>query len=765
VALPPEVLQGLGWLPPQSGSLTGGPLPPVPEQAPLGLPMPEPQLQPPPVAGGPQAEPPPSLPELPPPPKTLDLQPPAVVPAPAAPSPDFVVAPPVAPVPAPASAPQRQAKPQTPDQQLAGVQQRQNETDQSGLNAIKANTDADRQQAASELLNYEAHDAAAKKIADERAAWEAERAKTYAQKQAYVDASAKEIDDFKLDRDKYWKDAGVGDKIGWGVGMALSGLGNAFLGINNPSQGSAPNPVIQMLQNKMHESVVAQMDQRDQLKEKNTRAEHALDRYDAFSKDRSAQIALKDANNDKALAGQLLMTAAKSRDQKIMANAQTEAAKLMQSSTDKYQKAVEFAAGYDIQKKQVAVSQAQAATAAGHLQLQRDTYNQEYGPNGLKQQALDLKAAEEGRKASADKKKAVKETGVFDPTTGKGLHTEAGNRMLSMADQLEARAQQNPAIAPAAMAKAQELRKQANEEEVVTLNDPVDRRKVVDGLAKAQELTDTLGEMKAFLNSDPDITNREGWASLKTKLGGAIGGYAEFIGARASSPEFKALTSHVLDYDPDSIYDRALRTSPGAASVDALMGSIKNGVDKTLKARGITDGWTPSSLLDQPTLKPTGETAAEISDNQQPGRVATGFWDLVRPIPGLRGGPTLIEQDKIRANESALSDTINKTGVSSGLAPDDVKATQSLVNQASAAGAKKREQIVLQLADTVISNFEARPSLTSGILNLVRDQDPGVYQDILSKMTPAQADARRRTDAARVPFPSPETQVRSQSSP
>lgn len=751
MALPQEVLQGLGWVPPAPP--LGGALPADPVVAPPPAPVPTP---------------PPDLP-LAPPPETPAPQLPerAPVAAPPPPNPDFKVQ---LPEPPPAPNP---PKPPTVDQQLGMAQQKQTQTDAAGMNAITSNAAVDQAQAADELRAYQDHQAKAAENEKQRVALQQETQQINAQKQTYVDSVLKELDDYKVDQNKFWKDQGVGDRIGWGVGMVLSGLGNAFLGARNPQMGAAENPVIKMLRDKMHESVVAQMDERDQLKEKYGRAEHALDRYNQFSKDRSAQIDLLDARNDKALANYLMLAAAKFKDPKIAANAQAEAAKLMQSSTDKARQAAEFAAGYEIHKKQAATAAYNASISAGHLKIAQDTYKQEYGPDGLKQQALDLKAAADARKALEDKKKAAKDMGVYNPITGKGLLTEEGKKLTAQADALEAQAKSNPAIAKVAMAKVAELRDAASAE-VAIITDAPDRRKVVDGLAHAQELTDTLHEMAAFLRKDPDLTDREGWAALKTKYGASIGGYAEFIGARASSPEFKALTNHVLDYDADSMYDRLLRKGPGAASIDTLVHSIKGGVDKTLRARGITDGWTPSVPESAPTI--SGQTAEDAAASGEPSILQRVGGRIISPTGGYDSFNIPAEK-----RDAAIANTFAKTGIDSRLSPEDTTKIASIAAQADQTGGKKREQLVSQLTALISAgapagdSAAANPNLSaqtprneviaSSVLNLVRDHNPGVYNDILDRLPPAQAEQIRQWDAIRQSLNplSPENQARSQS--
>lgn len=302
----------------------------------------------------------------------------------------------------------RAPRPMSPDQQLAQVDQRQAQADQASAQAIGDQSSVAQTQGAAELANYQAHDAEAKRIEAQRQAQQQEYTKTHAEKQAYVDSTLKSLDNYKIDQNKYWNDAGVGQHIGWYIAMALTGLGQAL------NKQNGPNPVIQMLQDKMHQSVVAQMDERDQLKERNARAEHALDKYDQYSQSREAQINLLDARNDKVLANSLLTTAAKYKSAQAQANAKSQAAQLMQDSVAKAQKSAEFAASYDTQKKQLAVSQANLGISQAELGLKRQEFDWQ---KDKEQQQLNLSAAKEALAEQKGITAKNKSLGVAAPTS------------------------------------------------------------------------------------------------------------------------------------------------------------------------------------------------------------------------------------------------------------------------------------------------------------------------------------------------------------
>lgn len=630
-------------------------------------------------------------------------------------------------------------KPPSPDQQLASAQGKQNVADQASLGAIDTQESVNRAKAASDLSAFSVHDANAQKLEADRKSWQDEYAKTHQQKQAYVDATLKDVDNFHVDPKKFENELGLGGKLQWGIAMILSGVGEAMQG------HGGPNPVLQMLQSKMHESVEAQMDQRDQLKEKSGRAEHQLDKYDAFSQSREAQMNLLDARNDKLLASSLMTSAAKYADPQAQANAQAQASQLLQSSAEKGEKAAQFAAGNDIQKKQLTNAQANTALDGGRLALANKQFTAEFGPQGFKQQELDLKAADEMRKGAAAKKQTVADQGIFNPVTGNGLLTARGKELVATADQLEAAARTNPGRAPEYTAQAQQLREAANTGEVATIADKEDRRKITDGLASAQALIDTTGKMKEFLRGDPDITDRDGWSKLQTQYGTAMADYAKNIGARASSREFDAISKHIMTYDPSSWTDRAFRKSPGASSLDGLDESVKASVDAMLKSKGIKDGWTPAAASDNPAATFGGKTAAEVGEDERPGSVTR---HLFYPLSADTAG-----QDNVdAATETALGRT-NAAGQSSnyGLDPADDSKANALIGRARSAGNAERSRIVEQLAAPIIQ--QNRPSLAAGLLNLVHDRDPAMYKEILDRLPPLQAKQIQDMGAVRSQFP------------
>lgn len=397
--LPDAVMQQLGWaqppplVPPFDPSLAGAP---GPDQFAPTIPPPMPQLPPPQPQQATAPEPSLALPSM--------AQPQGSAPEPPAPSKDYPVPqsafgggqPQVKPgTPRPQS-----VKPKSPEQMLAEAQGKQQQADQTAEAAISAQAQADFEKNHDLLAAQEQHNTRAAEIEKQRKAEADEFAKTHAQKQAYVDATLKEADNYKIDQNKYMHDLGLGSKIGLYIAMAMSGLGEAMQG------RGGQNPVVQMIQQKMHQSVEMQMDERDQLKQKNARAEHALDKYDAFAKDRAAQTNLLDARNDYALANMIATAAAKNADPQDQARAMKSVADLRESGAQKAEQAAMNAATVQHQKQMAGIAGGQLAETTRHNKVeegwQQDKLNTEAA---LKMAALDAKA--KGKLNDEESKRAI----------------------------------------------------------------------------------------------------------------------------------------------------------------------------------------------------------------------------------------------------------------------------------------------------------------------------------------------------------------------
>lgn len=801
IQLPPDVLAGMGLppIPADDGSAAmptpdyGGLHPDVARAIGLAPPIQQPELgdlpPPAPLATGlPSMAPPAGAPSpgdgvpLAPGPQRPDYQVPAPGTAPVPPAPPTKSAKPSGPGATPAP------RAMTPEQGFADAEAKQVESERRKEAAVDRTTaasqvrnDQDLASAQEHVQKQEALDAQSRAISDER-----DKAVAAGRLQAQADNKA--IDDYKLDQDKYWKETGIGTHIGWYIAMAMSGIGDALQG------KSGPNPVIKMLQDRMHQSIETQVDARNQLKEK--RGRHAEERAADMQgfESRQAEILRLSAQGDRALANKIDLHSRASANPLERARAETLKADLLGQSADKQEQYIKTRADYAIQKQQVGISQTNAAIAGGHLQVARAAearaqklQDMEYGPGGFKEQELGLKAAEEARKAMKDQQAKVKNEGLFNPTSAAPLLTANGKAMMAQADQLEAAARKDPTVAAGAyvqhlrsqattpQGKAQvdkleaqvrtdpaaarqvadgyvaQLRQNAKTSEVATISDPADRRKVIDGIKWGQDLINTSSKIRDFLTKDPDITDREGWGKLQAEYGAEMVEYAKSIGANASSRELDAISKHILTYDPNSYVDRAFRKAPGAAALEGLENVVKGGVDTLLKSHGVSDGWTPSSPLEQPALTFGGKTSQEIGEEAKPGLARQYLADPIAHVGSTAAGDETPEARAGRAEESALGRTaqIGKRTQTSeyGLDPKDEAQAHAAIAQADSVGNAERSRIIDSIAAPILAG--KRPTLAAGLLNLVHDQDPKMYEEILTRLPDEDVKTIRALNAGR----------------
>lgn len=403
VYLPDAVQQQMGWLPvpPDDGSAAlpqpdgNTPLHPAVLQG-LGI-MPAPVEAP----AASQFQ----LPSAAPVPEPVQSQAPApapeyVVPATAI-APEPVVPPQTTGQPAPVVRPQRS---QTPADKLSAAQTKQAEADRTSEEGVRLQAQAELQKNAEIGKVYDAHAANAEAIQKDLQAKQEDYQKTRATKEAQAVALLKQSDDYKIDRGQFQREMGAGGAIGWGIATLLSAVGDYYLG-----KAGQPNPVLQMMQQAMNANIQKQMDERERLKGRSANAFHALDKYDAFSKDRMAQSALLEARNDKMLADYIQMAASKTADSATLARAAKAIGELRQSSAEKAEKAAEYATKLDVDQKQLGVSQYNASTSRlGH----QETVRHNLATEDLAQQSKDLEAIKLTQSGRTDEAKLVRDRSI-----------------------------------------------------------------------------------------------------------------------------------------------------------------------------------------------------------------------------------------------------------------------------------------------------------------------------------------------------------------
>jgi hypothetical protein len=321
--------------------------------------------------------------------------------------------------------------------------------------------------------------------------------------------------------------------------------------------------------------------------------------------------------------------------------------------------------------------------------------------------------------------------------------------------QVEQIAQQvaaNPGIAQeVAHGYTAQLRNEANTTEVATISDPTARREVQNGIKWGQDLINTTSKIKAFLTSDPDLTDREGWSKLQAEYGTAQAEYAKSIGANASSRELDAISKHIMTYDPSSLIDRKFRKAPGAAALDGIQDAVKGGVDSLLKSHRIKDGWIPASPSDHPAATFGTPTALESARAAEPGGITKNITgpiladlDAVDTIGNVLHGdsPSGSRWNDIAHGQEGRAFDAAAAGTNYGLSPKIEADASGLIQQAKAASDAKRRQIIESIAAPIVSND--RPSLAWGLLHIVQDQDPAMFNDIVNEVGGERAKEIRR---------------------
>jgi hypothetical protein len=394
-ALPPSIVQGMGWTPPPD---TSAPPPPELPQAPTSLP-------------------------------SMQGQPAATSPASGA-TPDYQVpasafgrgqgaappgSPPGAAARAPAPAPGR---PQTFDQRMGALEQREAGTEQAQNAAIQANVEA---QKSTNALEGEAYRKADETVAANAAARKTEQEqwdKIYATNTAQVDADRKQIESWKFNRNSYMDGLGVGDKVRWGIATILSNVGRAL------QHQTGPDPIAEMLQQNIHDANEAQFKERDALVQK-----LGIDRQSGmdaqqYHATRQAEIDKADGLAYTALSQQLKEAAVKTGDQSAQAAGMKAAADVKAAADTKFSSNIQLRSQHDLQQQQVGI-------AGGELALNRKKFEWEQNKD---QQKLDIEAAallakKQGKLSDEESKRAL-----FIPgPDGKPIvaRDQAGNPVLS----------------------------------------------------------------------------------------------------------------------------------------------------------------------------------------------------------------------------------------------------------------------------------------------------------------------------------------------
>lgn len=377
--LPPSVVQGMGWAPPPAPAMPDDAAPPGPPPAPTSLPS---------MGAPPAAAPRPS---------TASATPDYQVPASAFGGGKQPAAVPGA---LPAARPPTPARPQTFDQRMNQLDQREADTLAQQQRAIDAGVQAEKGLHAEQGAAYQRYDQQVAANAAERKAENEQWAKIYATNEAKLDADRKQIESWKFNRNKFMDDLGVGGQVSWGIGAVLAGIGNALQGIKGE------NPVIQMLQQNIHDANEQQMKERDNLVQKlGMDRQTGLDAQ-AYHATRQAEIDKADGLALTALSKQLEEAAVKSADPMAQARGLKEAADLRAKSDELLKGSIQLRSQHDLQAQQNAIAGGHLAETVRHNKFEENF--QVYKEN----QEADLKAAallakQQGKLSEDESKRAI----------------------------------------------------------------------------------------------------------------------------------------------------------------------------------------------------------------------------------------------------------------------------------------------------------------------------------------------------------------------
>jgi hypothetical protein len=289
-------------------------------------------------------------------------------------------------------------------------------------------------------------------------------AEIYQEKTAAVQAAEKEVDSFKVDPQRFWKDRGTARKIGFWISAALAGLGEAL-------QGKSGNPVLGMLDEAIKQDISLQMDQRDSLRKKAGRMAGERDALERFSNNRIAQ--------EQYLLGQAYTMAAREVEnagsqhagEVTRAKSLAAATELKTKAAGAFTHAAEVATNDARQREQNAMTDRhhRAQIGLGYSNLNAENFRHAeriaLERDKVKEETAIALANASGKDGESMMKleKDNEERVLFDPATGRRILKPEGRAMVQEADRLDALAEEakDPQQAAQLVERAKELRGQA----------------------------------------------------------------------------------------------------------------------------------------------------------------------------------------------------------------------------------------------------------------------------------------------------------------
>ncbi len=604
------------------------------------------------------------------------------------------------------------------------------------------------------------------------------------QKQAAVEAANKEVDNYKIDPNRYWKGADTAKKVGWYISMALSGIGDALQG------KSGPNPVIGMLQSTIENDVKLQMDQRDALRAKAQRAGQALDSADRFSQNRFAQEQYMLAQAYTMAGRQIETAAAKYGSEAARAQGASAAAAIYSKAAEAGQKAAEYATTDQRQKEQLA-EQKRASMASNATQNYAIASENKRAAMSLAEERRwhDLQAEREQRKMDLDaavaaaklqgkdpellmkQQKENEERGIVNPITAGYMLRPEGQAMVTQAEKLESAAKDRRAAAAAlpdgsdakarALAEAEQADQRARairgeaEATYAVRTSSTEAAKVNAMTANTQTALETIDRIKELRekNGAKWFTTTEGSQALDSLSSTLSVHLKEAFTMGALDKGSLEVSGLMSGGDPNKITAGDVASWLGAkgsnAALDTLARSLEDRAQNLLGGARVPRGSfkfkrasneTPSEVSAAAALR-RESTPVEIEDKRRAGlgrQVLQAPGDTGRAVvSALTGGEYKSASDL--GAESAQAEASSKYP---GLAKAQEPHMDELLSQARGTGERAqgaRARLIAEASETAAD----RPAYSAAVLNVLKAEAPQVYKEAIAAL-PDEARAQRQ---------------------
>jgi hypothetical protein len=386
----------------------------------------------------------------------------------------------------------------------------------------------------------------------------------------------------------------------------------------------------------------------------------------------------------------------------------------------------------------------------------------------------------ENKAEAAAKLKRIEEGGLFDPRSqGRDpLLNANGEAKIKQADQIEAQTRQNPyaggmayveylkskattddekqqiariearvrtdpqVAAQAGKEYANALRSDARMNDAAVVS-PKAAEKLREHIGTAQDLTNQIGDVEQLLELEPSALDRVQWSGAATKMANIAQMYQKVIGERPSVKAFEQTLQHVLEFDPDSYFHREFNQKRALESLKKLKDIVASDIKAELGAQGAGTSWTPLDRRDTGTqLDIDDKTAAEEARGTSDGIFARIGNSIRADVDAIRTGGQggwdrwnqIASGDAER--EARYAEAAARPGAEAGLSPIATTRVKALAQKAASASDSEHDAIVQQFASHVSDGLkeDGRREVATGILEVLRNNNPAVYRDVVAAL-------------------------------